>query len=113
MSAVLPPNPITEARITADPPRAARRLQCAAWLFSVCSTARSLAYLPNLVSIWQSGRSDQHAISTWLVLAASNAATALYLQESNHGRRCRVVWVSLANAAQCLLTVAFIAWYRF
>lgn len=112
MSAALP-SPRLPGTSPPAPERSAQRLRWVNWIFSACSTARVLAYLPNLVSIWQSGNSDQHAMSTWVILAASNAATAWYLQETNPGRRCRVVWVSLANTAQCLLTLAVIAWYRF
>jgi hypothetical protein len=80
--------------------------------FTTFSTLRTLAYLPNMLSIIESGRSDQHSLLTWLALAASNATMAMWVYEHNGRRYDRIVVVNAVNTLMCVLTVAVIAAYR-
>ncbi len=79
--------------------------------FTVFNALRTLAYLPTIWSIVESGRSDQHALFTWFTWFGANATMAAWVWRSS---RCcdRVVLVNVANAVLCLATGLVIAWYR-
>lgn len=79
--------------------------------FTVFNALRTLAYLPTIWSIVESGRSDQHALFTWFTWFGANATMAAWVWRSS-GRCDRVVLVNIANAVLCLATGVVIAWYR-
>ena len=81
--------------------------------FTVFNSLRALAYLPNIVSIVQSGRSDQHSLLTWLTLACANVTMAMWVYEHNGRRFERLVIINAVNTVMCLLTSGVIAAYRF
>ncbi len=89
----------------------AATLDLLALAFTVFNGLRTLAYLPTIWSIVDSGRSDQHALFTWFTWFGANATMAAWVWRS--GGRCdRVVLVNIANAVLCLATGVVIAWYR-
>lgn len=94
------------------PPPAASSLDLLALAFTVFNGLRTLAYLPTIWSIVQSGQSDQHALFTWISWFGANATMAAWVYRGS--RRCdRVVLVNVSNAVLCLATAVVIAWYRF
>ncbi len=100
---------------TTPAPNAARvnYLRALALAFTFFNSLRTLAYLPNIFAIVESGRSDQHSLLTWLTLAGANITMAMWVYE-NHGRHVdRVAFINALNALMCLLTAAVIVAYRF
>jgi hypothetical protein len=89
-----------------------RYLQVLTWAFTLFSTVRVAAYVPTMWSIWQSERSDQHSLLTWLTWVGANATMAAWLYEHNGARADRVVLVNLCNAVMCLATAVLIVWFR-
>lgn len=104
-------NPTRGSAATASAPRATY-LALLTWAFTLFNSARVLAYLPTLVSIWRSGQSDQHSLLTWLTWVGANATMAAWLYEHNGGRFNRAVVVNIGNAAMCTATAVLIAWFR-
>ncbi len=81
--------------------------------FTVFNGLRTLAYLPTIWSIVQSGQSDQHALFTWFTWCGANATMAAWVYTRNGRRRDRVVLVNVANAVLCGVTGLIITCYRF
>jgi hypothetical protein len=81
--------------------------------FPVFNTLRLVAYAPTMLTIWESGRSDQHSLLTWLNWMAANATMAAWLYEHNGRRFDRTVLINISNTVMCGLMVALIAWFRF
>lgn len=82
------------------------------WAFTLFSSVRVLSYLPTLWSIHEARDSSQHSLLTWCTWLGANLTMAAWLHEHNGARFNRAVWVNLANAAMCALTVALIVAYR-
>lgn len=98
-----------------SPPASSRRsgyMTALVWSFTFFNSLRVLAYLPTMVSIWQTGQSDQHSLLTWLTWVGANVTMAAWLYEQNGGHLNRAVMVNVCNAAMCTATVALIAWFR-
>lgn len=79
-----------------------------AWAFTAFNSLRTLAYLPTIWALLQTGQSDQHALSTWLTWAGANATMAAWVWRHNGRHWDRVVVVNVANATLCLLTALVI-----
>ena len=94
------------------PPPAAP-LDLLALAFTVFNGLRTLAYLPTIWSILESGRSDQHALFTWFTWFGANATMAAWVYTRGSRRFDRVVLINMINAVMCLATGVVIAWYRF
>ena len=80
--------------------------------FTVFNSARTLAYLPTMWSIWASGDSSQHSLWTWCTWAGANATMAAWLYEQGGRRANRAVVVNIGNAAMCVITVGLIVFHR-
>lgn len=87
-------------------------LQVLTWAFAFFNSLRILSYLPTMWAISQSGDSSQYSLWTWFAWLGANLTMAGWLHEHNARRFNRVATLSLCNALMCLLTVAFIVWYR-
>lgn len=81
--------------------------------FTTFNALRLVAYFPTMLTLVQSGQSDQHSILTWLNWMGANATMAAWLYEHNGRRFDRTVLINISNAAMCGITTALIAWYRF
>lgn len=82
------------------------------WLFTVCSTLRVVTYLPAIASIVSSGDSSQHSLWTWGTWLCSNLTMAAWLWEQNARRASKAVWINMANAVMCAMTVVVVVAYR-
>jgi hypothetical protein len=82
------------------------------WAFTFFNSMRVLSYLPTLWLIVEQQNSSQHSLLTWLTWLGANLTMAGWLHEHNGRRFNRAVWVNLANATMCTLTVAVIVYYR-
>ena len=83
-----------------------------AWAFTAFNSLRTLAYLPTIWTLLQTGQSDQHALSTWLTWCGANATMAAWVYRHNGRRLDRVVVVNMGNALMCLLTAIVIVGCR-
>lgn len=81
--------------------------------FTAFNGLRVVAYLPTMVTIVQSGQSDQHSLLTWVNWMGANATMAAWLYEHNGRRFDRTVLVNIGNATMCGISVALIVWFRF
>jgi hypothetical protein len=81
--------------------------------FAFFNGLRTLAYLPTIWTVVQSGRSDQHSLFTWFVWCGANATMAAWIYRNNGQRFDRVVLINVANALLCLICGAVIVCYRF
>ena len=106
-------SPAAVARTARDPlVPASLYARALAWVFTLFSSARVMAYVPTIWALWQSGDSQQHSLFTWITWTGANATMALWLWEQN-GRRCnRAIAVSVGNALMCLAILLVIAWTR-
>ncbi len=101
------------SRTTTPPtPAPAPAFDALALAFTFFNGLRTLAYLPTIWSIVETGHSDQHAIFTWLAWFGANATMAAWVWRGSR-RLDRVVVVNVSNAVLCLTTAVVIAWYRF
>ncbi len=89
-----------------------RYLVLLGWAFTFFSSVRVLTYLPTMALIVQQQNASQHSLLTWCTWTGANLTMAGWLHEHNGRRFNTAVWVNLANAAMCALTVALIAAYR-
>jgi len=90
-----------------------RYLTLLTWAFTLFNSVRVFAYVPTMISICQSGSSDQHSLLTWLTWLGANATMAAWLYEQQGQRVNRAILVNIGNAAMCAGTVGLIAWFRF
>jgi hypothetical protein len=89
-----------------------RYLLLLTWAFTFFSSVRVLSYLPTLWLIHTEADSSQHSLITWCTWLGANLTMAAWLHEHNGQRFNRAVWVNLANATMCGLTIALIVVYR-
>lgn len=94
-------------------PTTARPVDLLALAFAFFNGLRTLAYLPTIWSVVQSGRSDQHSLFTWFIWCGANATMAAWIYRGNGRRFDRVVLINVANALLCLASAAVIVAYRF
>jgi hypothetical protein len=97
---------------TVSPAAAAPGVDLLALAFTVFNGLRTLAYLPTIWSVVQSGSSDQHALFTWITWCGANATMAAWVYRRNGRCWDRVVLINTANAVLCLATGLVITWYR-
>jgi hypothetical protein len=97
-----------------EPPAVARSRYLATLgaLFTLCSSARVLAYLPTIWALMSTGDSSQHSLWTWCTFFGGNATMAVWLWENNGRRRNAAIVASSGNAFMCLATIAVITWMR-
>ena len=116
------PKPTAFATITTQPAalRSRSRLTARAayltiltWSFTLFNSIRVIAYLPTVLAILQSGKSDQHSLWTWCTWVGANATMACWLFEQNGQKLNRAVVVNLANTVMCAVTLAVIVIHRF
>ena len=91
-TAIQPAAPVTQRRL---------RTMLLAWAFTGFNSLRIVAYLPTLLSIQNSGQSDQHSLLTWLTFLGANATMALWLVEQNAHRLNRAAFINAVNALMC------------
>jgi hypothetical protein len=94
-------------------PSHAQYLRALTLAFTAFNGLRVVAYLPTMISIVQSGQSDQHSLLTWVNWMGANATMAAWLYEHNGHRFDRTVLVNIGNATMCAIAVALIVWFRF
>lgn len=90
-----------------------RYLALLTWSFTLFNSVRVLSYVPTMLTIWQSGNSDQHSLLTWVTWLGANATMAAWLYEHNGQRVNRAILVNIGNATMCAATTVLIAWFRF
>lgn len=82
------------------------------WAFTFFGSVRVLTYLPTMALIVQQQNASQHSLLTWCTWLGANLTMAGWLYEHNGRRVDTAVWVNLANAVMCGLTLVLILAYQ-
>lgn len=93
-------------------PAEARGTGLLTWAFTLFNGLRIVAYLPTLQAIFASGRSDQHALLTWVIFLGANATMSLWLYEQGGQLLNRAIVINGLNTLMCAAICLLIVWTR-
>lgn len=79
---------------------------------NIFGSIRVFTYVPTIMTLVASANSSQYSLWTWIAWLMANATMSASIFENNGRKFDNLVLVNIGNTFMCLLTIAFIAYYR-